>query len=150
MITKKNIEDFYTQKHIALIGVSRDKKKFGYTVFYELKNKTYHVYPVNRHTDSINGSVCFREISHLPDEISAAVVLTPAKETYEAVEQLIKKGIKHIWIQQMSDTPEAITLARKDGINLIYGKCILMFSEPVKGFHKFHKTLLKIFGRLPK
>jgi len=150
MITKKDIENFYTQKKIALIGVSRNKKEFGNIVYAELKKKAYDVFPVNKHTDKINEDVCYKEISQLPNEVTAAVVLTPSGSTYSIVEQLIQKNIKHIWLQQTSDTPEAIELAQKEGVHLIYGKCILMFSEPVTGFHKFHRTLLKIFGRLPK
>ena len=149
MITKIQINEFYSQSHMALIGVSRNKKKFGFMVFNELKNKGYTVYPVNRNADTIEEVVCYRTIDTLPAQITAAVVMTPKKSTLEAVQQLILKGIKQIWIQQSSDTPEAIELAGKNGVNLIYGKCIFMFSEPVTGMHKFHKSILRFFNRLP-
>ena len=54
MITKAQINEFYSQSPIALIGVSRDKKKFGYMVFKELKNKGYKVVPVNSSADIID------------------------------------------------------------------------------------------------
>jgi hypothetical protein len=39
MITKEQIDEFYSQSKIAMIGVSRNTKKFGYTAYSELKKK---------------------------------------------------------------------------------------------------------------
>jgi uncharacterized protein len=82
--------------------------------------------------------------------VKAAVVMTHKAETLATVQQLIQKGIKQIWIQQGSGNKEATEYARKNYANVIDGKCIIMFSEPAEGFHKFHRNLLKLFGRLPK
>jgi len=150
MVTKAQIDEFYSHSDIAIIGVSRNPKKFGYMVYKELKNKGYKVVPVNSNADTIDEAVCYKSIDALPAEVTAAVVLTPKKGTLEPVQQLVQKGIKQIWLQQHSDTPEAKDFAMKNGVNLIYGQCIFMFSEPVVGFHKFHKTLKKLFGGLPK
>ena len=150
MITKAQVDEFYSQSNMAVIGVSRNSKKFGYLVYKELKNKCYKVIPVNSNADTIEDAVCYKNIESLPAEVSAAVILTPKKGTLEAVQQLIQKGIRQIWIQQHSDTPEAIDFAKKNGVNLIHGHCIFMLSEPVVGFHKFHRTLKKLFGGLPK
>lgn len=150
MITKSQIEAFFNNKKIAMIGVSRNSKKFGHTAFVDLLKKGYDVYPVNPHTDSIAEHQCYTSIDLLPTGIDAAVVITSKKNTKEAVSQLISKGIKNIWIQQSSDTPEALACAEGKDINLIYGKCIFMFSEPTEGMHKFHKGIMRFFGRLPK
>lgn len=150
MITKAQIDEFYNQKQLAVIGVSRNKKKFGYLVYNELKTKGYDVVPVNKNADTIDDAVCFNTIDALPAHVKAAIVLTPKKVTLETVQQLIQKGIKQIWVQQNSDTPKAISIAKENNVNLIYGKCIFMFSEPVAGIHKFHRTLVKIFGGMPK
>lgn len=149
MITKAQIEDFYKQGPIAIIGVSRNKKKFGRTVYDELKKKGISVVPVNPNTDKIEGEKCYKDIATLPQEIKAAVLLTAKSKTLEAVTQCATKGITNIWIQQGSHTKEALEFAGKNNVNLIYGKCIMMFSEP-DGMHKFHRTIMKFFGRLPK
>jgi uncharacterized protein len=150
MITKEQIEEFYAQQPIAMIGVSRNKKKFGYVAFNELKTKGYKVVPVNPNADTIDADVCYKSIEALPAEVKAAVVLTHKKETLATVERLINKGIKQIWIQQGSQTKEAVDFAKKNYANVITGKCIIMFSDPATGMHKFHKSLLGFFGRLPK
>ena len=150
MITKEQIEEFYSQSPIAIIGVSRNPKKFGYTAFHELLKKGYNVLPVNPHADAIDDIKCTRNIEELPDYVKAAVVLTRKKDTLDVVKKLIKKGIKQIWIQQGCDTKEAIEFARKNYANLIHGKCVIMFSGQLEGLHKFHYNMMKFFGRLPK
>lgn len=150
MITKTQIEDFYRQGPVAIVGVSRNKKKFGRTVYAELKKKGIAVLPVNPNTDTIDGDKCYKDVASLPEDVKAMVVITPKNKTEEIVKQAGNKGIKHLWIQQMSDTPEALEIARQQGMNLIHGRCIMMFSEPVAGMHKFHRGIMKFFGRLPK
>ena len=49
-----------------------------------------------------------------------------------------------------SPNHETIRIAEEFNIELINKKCIYMFAEPVAGFHKFHRALVKLFGRLPK
>ena len=59
-------------------------------------------------------------------------------------------GIKKIWMQQGSESPKAIKFCKENGIELVEGECIMMFSEPVKSIHKFHRGLNKLFGKYPK
>ncbi len=150
MITKAQIENFYKQGPIAIVGVSRNRKKFGRVVYDELKNKGISVLPVNNQSDDLDGNKCYKDISSLPAEVKAAVLLTKKPQTLDALKQCAGKGIKNIWIQQGSHTKEAIAFAQQNSIDLIHGKCIMMFSEPVAGPHKFHRAIMKFFGRLPK
>jgi len=149
MITKAQIEDFLKQSPIAIVGVSRNKKKFGRTVYDELKNKGFSVLPVNDHTDDLDGVKCYRDIASLPQDVKGAVLLTQKPKTLEAIKQCTDKGIKNIWVQQGSHTNEVLEFGRNNNVNMIHGKCIMMFSEP-DGMHKFHRSIMKFFGRLPK
>ena len=45
--TKASIDTFLSTHKIAIAGVSRDPKKFGYLVFQQLKEKGFEVYPIN-------------------------------------------------------------------------------------------------------
>ena len=144
------ILDFLDGKEFAMAGVSRDRKKFGGTVFADLTQKGYTIYPVNPNTDRIGDHVCYKEIASLPDHVKKLVVITPKNQTRNVVEQAIRKGIRHIWIQQKSDSPEAIKLAEDNHIDLVTGECIYMHSEPVNSVHKFHRSLRKFFGMFPR
>jgi predicted CoA-binding protein len=150
MITKKSLEEFRKSKKLAIVGVSRDTKKFGYTVYNELKNRGYSVIPVNPFVDSINGEICYKDMASLPDDVDGVIIVTPELETYKIAEQTVGKGIKNIWIQQMSETKEVINYLSDKDVNLIYKECILMYSEPVGSLHKFHRFVNRVFGKYPK
>jgi len=148
--TKEAIRSFLEPKTFAIAGVSRDMNKFSYKAFVDMKTKGFTVFPVNPSTDEIQGEKCYRNVGELPSGVTHLVVMTPKMQTQSVVEEAVSKGIRNIWIQQMSETPEAIEAGKAEGINLVTNTCILMHAEPVSGFHKFHRNLLKFFGRLPR
>jgi predicted CoA-binding protein len=150
MVTKKKIEKFLEPKKLAIVGVSRNPKKFGYLVFRDLKASGYEVYPVNPNADKINGDSCYKSVKDLPADINSILILTPKKETDNVLREAINKGIMNIWVQQMSETKNTIKIAEEYQKEIIHRKCIFMFAEPVKGVHKFHRLILKLFGMLPK
>jgi predicted CoA-binding protein len=144
------IKAFLETRKLAIAGVSRDQKKFGYTVLRKLKEIGFDLYLIHPDTDILHGEPCYRDISLLPGDIGGLLIMTPKTETLGVVEDAVKKGIPNLWIQQMSETPESIEYAVSNKVNLVAGQCILMFADPVEGFHKFHRNLKKLFGRLPK
>ncbi len=150
MVTKRDIEKFLEPKKLAIAGVSRNPKKFGYQVFRDLKAGGYEVYPVNPNADKINGDKCYKSIKDLPADIKSILILTPKKETDNALREAINKGILNIWVQQMSETKDTIKIAEEYQKEIIHRKCIFMFAEPVAGVHNFHRFILKLFGMLPK
>jgi predicted CoA-binding protein len=150
MTTLASIESFLSPKKLAIIGASRNPKKFGRHVYDALKEKGFEVYGVNPNAENLNGDPCYRDITTLPDEVDRVFIVTPPEKTAENVRQALDKGIKHIWIQQRSDTSEALELLKETDVNLIFNQCILMYAAPVKGAHKFHRFLIRVFGKYPK
>ena len=148
--SKAAIESFLSSKKIAIAGVSRNSRKFGYTVFKELSQKGFDVYPINPNTNSLGGTPCFQSVSALPSDVKNLLIVTPKDQTNGLIREAVSTGISGIWIQQMSETPEAIQFAEENKVNLISKQCILMWIEPVKSIHKFHRNLKKLFGLLPK
>jgi predicted CoA-binding protein len=149
-VTKEMIEDFFRDRMIAIAGVSRNPKKFGYSVFKELVSKGYNIVPVNPNAESIDTIKCYPNIESLPLDVYSLLILTPKPETDEILKKAISKGIKNIWVQQMSETKETLKIAEEYQKKIIHNKCIFMFTEPVKGIHKFHRALVKVFGGIPK
>jgi uncharacterized protein len=149
-VTKHQITTFLEGKRIAMAGVSRDPKKFGNLVFKDLRKNGYTLLPINPAAESIEGVACFKSVSDLPAGTDSLLIMTPKRATDATLREAISKGIKNIWVQQHSETSETMKIAEEYQREIIFGKCIYMFAEPVPGFHKFHRTLLKIFGGLPK
>lgn len=149
MTTLKQINDFIDSQPIALVGVSRNPKKFGYATFKELKEKGMKIIPVNPNAEEILGDKCYANVKMLPPEVSSIIVFTKKSQTASVIREAKEKGITRIWIQQMADTKEAIDELQGSGINYITGECILMHYKP-HSIHKFHAGLKKLFGRFPK
>jgi hypothetical protein len=149
MPTLQQITDFIDSQPVALVGVSRNPKKFGYAAFKELKEKGMKIVPVNPNAEEIMGDKCYPNVKMLPPEVRSIIVFTKKDLTASVIREAKEKGIKQIWIQQMADTKEAIDELKDTGINYITGECILMHYKP-HSFHKFHANLKKLFGRFPK
>lgn len=149
MATLKQINDFIDSQPIAMVGVSRNPKKFGYTAFKELKEKGMKIIPVNPEADQIMGEKSYPNVKALPSEVNGIIILTKKEKTAAIVREAKEKGINHIWIQQMADSKEALNELNGSGINFITGECILMHYK-AHSIHKFHGRLKKLFGRFPK
>ncbi len=149
MVTLKQINEFIASEPIAMVGVSRNPKKFGFTAFRELKEKGMNIIPVNPHADEIRGLKAYPDIKGLPADTKGLIVMTPKSQTAAVVRDAREKGIKQIWIQQMSESQEAVKELEGTDINYITGQCILMYYKP-HSLHKFHGTLKKFFRRFPK
>jgi predicted CoA-binding protein len=149
MTTLKQIEDFIAAEPVAMIGVSRNPKKFGQQAFKELRDKGLNVIPVNPATGEILGVKAYPNVNALPPEVRSIIIMTRKDQTLGVVKDAKAKGIRNIWIQQMADSKEALKELEGSDINCISGECILMHYKP-HSIHKFHRTLKKIFGRFPK
>jgi len=149
MKTLKQINEFLDSQPIALVGASRNPKKFGYSAFKELKEKGMKIIPVNPLAGEIMGEKAYPSVKMLPPEVQSIIIVTKKDQTVSVIREAKEKGIKQIWIQQMADSTEAIAELQDSGINFITGECILMYYKP-HSIHKFHGSLKKLFGRYPK
>jgi uncharacterized protein len=145
----ENVYKFLNCKKFAIVGVSRNEKKFGNIVYKELKKKNYNILPVNPFMDTYNGEKCYKSINELPPDVEALIVVTKPEITLPIVKEAIERGIKHIFLQKGAQNSEAVEYAEENNVNIIQKHCILMFANP-SGFHKFHRTFVKFFGLYPK
>jgi uncharacterized protein len=150
MVTQNQIQNFLNLKTFAIIGVSRNDKKFGNAIYSELRTKNYTVYPVNPNLEKYENAICYPDLKSLPLKPEGLIIVTNKDKSLGIVKDAHMAGIKNIWLVQASGSKEAIEYCESNNINVIYKHCILMFLEPVAGFHKFHRFIKKIFGGLPK
>jgi predicted CoA-binding protein len=149
MVSIRQIENFIASEPIAMVGVSRNPKKFGFTAFRELKEKGMNIIPVNPHAGEIHGVKAYPDVKSLPSDVKGLLIMTQKSQTAGIVKEAKEKGIKQIWIQQMSESGDALKELEGTDINAVTGQCILMYFKP-HSIHKFHGKLKKFFGRYPK
>ncbi len=150
IISLQNIDKFLNCNVIAVAGASRKEKSFSALAIEHLQKKGYKVLSVNPNfTENKTERNEFKSVADLPENVKNLLVLTNPVQTLTVVKAALERGIKDIWVQQKSETPEVIALCSAHKVNLIYNHCIFMFTEP-EGLHKFHYTLKKFFGGVPK
>lgn len=146
MNTRSNINLFLENKTLAIAGVSRNPKNFGFLVYKTLRENGYDLYPINPNAEENSDTNWFRSVFDVPDHVRNLLILTHRRDTENVLNDAIQKGIKNIWIQQMSETPNSIKIASDNHINLVSKACIMMYANPT-GIHKFHGNLSRFFGK---
>lgn len=148
MTTRSSVDQFLSENTLALAGASRSGKKFGNAVVKDLTKKGYELLLVHSEANEIEGLKCYSDLSELPEQVGGLVLVVPPEQTEKIVQQATAVGIRKIWMQQGSESPEAVKFCEDNGINAIHGECILMFAQPT-GIHKFHRWIWGLIGKLP-
>jgi hypothetical protein len=146
MTSKALVEEFISQPKLALIGVSRSGTKFSNAAQAELQAKGYTVYGINPAGGNVKGNTIYTSLADLPETVDTAIIMLKQEQTAGAVQDCVRHGIRRVWIQQGSESAEALRICREGGVQVICNECIMMFAGKA-GFHRFHRVLREFFGR---
>ena len=149
MTSKKIVDEFLLQKKIAVVGVSRKKTKFGNAIYKELKQKGYQVFPINPNMQTFEGDPCYPDLLSLPEKVDAVVINVPPAQTEKVVREAKEAEINKVWLQQGSQSKDAIKFCEENGIDYVTNECILMFVQPSAFIHRAHKWVWGVLGKLP-
>jgi predicted CoA-binding protein len=143
-----SVQDFISAKRIALAGASRSGKKFGNTAQKELKARGYEVFLIHPEAKEIDGEACYPNLAALRDKVDGVLVCLPASQAGQVLREAAASGLRKVWLQQGAETAELLALGRELGLDLVSGKCILMYAPPVRSFHWWHRAVVKLMGQL--
>jgi len=86
----------------------------------------YNVIPVNPTAKEIMGRKSYPLVSSVPEQIDIVDIFRPSEDVPAVVQDALKKkGIKVIWMQEGIYSPEAERMARENGIEVVYNRCML-------------------------
>lgn len=148
MNTRASIDQFLAQPSVAVVGASRTGKRFGNTVVRELEKRGYDIVVVHPEAEVIDGHPCCRSLAELPHPVGGLLLVVPPAQAAALVPQADAAGIRHIWLQQGSESAAAIDDCRKRGLNVVHGECILMYAQPA-GVHKLHRWIWELLHKVP-
>ena len=121
------IKAFLNKRNIfAVVGASRDPKKYGYQVYKDLKNAGYEVYAVNPNAEEILGDKCYPNLENLPIKPEVVDVVVPPKVTEDVVKACKGLGITRVWMQPGSESEKAIKFCEESGIDVVHGVCVMI------------------------
>lgn len=148
--SRKNIDEFLQQRKIAVVGVSRNKDKFGNMIYRELRTAGYEVMAVNPNADMVEGDRCFAGLGALPVKPDGVILVVPPAQGIQIIEEAARMGVRHVWVQPGANSSEIDLRLVELDLAAVSGECILMYIEPVKSIHAVHRFFRRIFGRMPK
>ena len=123
--TDQEIKDVFTLKKIAVIGMSRHSIKAAHFVPKYLSEQGFDITPINPTTSEILGKKCYPDISSVQHSIDIVDIFRPSEQVLSVIPDAIKKKPKVIWLQEGIHNAEAEKLAMKEGIIVIFNRCML-------------------------
>ncbi len=121
----EQIRDILSLKKVVVIGMSKHSSKAAHYVPKYLSDNGYDITPVNPTTEEILGKKCYDSVSKIDGEIEIVDIFRPSDQVLPFVQEAIKKKPKVIWLQEGIHNSEAEELARKEGIKVVYNRCML-------------------------
>jgi uncharacterized protein len=121
------IARFLESPAYGVVGASRHRHKYGNKVLRCYQQAGRHAIPVNPNESEVEGVACVASVLDLPDDVRSISVITPPRVTERVVEQAIRRGIEHVWMQPGAESDKAVAACEAAGINVIAdGSCVLV------------------------
>ena len=119
------IKDIFSLKNVAVVGMSKNPQKASHYVPKYLSEQGYNIMPINPTTNEILNKKSYQNISEVDQPIDIVDVFRPSEQVLPVVEEAIKMKPKVIWLQEGIHNEEAEELARKQGIKVVFNRCML-------------------------
>jgi len=127
VMDEKLIEEFLKKRNVfAVVGASRDHRKYGHQVYRDLRTAGYTVYPVNPNADEILGDKCYPSLESLPERPQVVDLVVPPKVTNQIVKVCKKLGIRKVWMQPGSESETALNFCKENNIEAVYRVCVMV------------------------
>ena len=121
----EEIKEIFSLKNVAVIGMSKNESKAAHYVPKYLSENGYNIMPVNPTTDSILDKKCYPSVDKIDSSVDIVDVFRPSDQVLPVVQEAIKIKPKVIWLQEGIHNAEAEELARKEGIKVVFNRCML-------------------------
>jgi predicted CoA-binding protein len=120
------IARFLASPAFGVVGASPRRHKYGNKVLRCYQQNGRPATPVNLRETQIEGAACVASVLDLPAHVRSISLITPPSVTERVVEEAIRKGIEHVWMQPGAESDAAVEACRRAGINVIAdGSCVL-------------------------
>ena len=121
----EEIKEFFSLKNVAVVGMSKNPDKAAHYVPKYLSENGYNIMPVNPTADQILDKKSYHSLDEIEQDIDIVDMFRPSDQVLPFVKEAIKKKPKVIWLQEGIHNSEAEELARKEGIKVVFNRCML-------------------------
>jgi predicted CoA-binding protein len=99
-------------KTVAVIGASRDRRKFGNKAVRAFRQAGYTVVPITPNQESVEGLRAYASVLDAPGPIDLATLYVPHSVGERVIDEVARKGINEVWINPGAESPALVSRAR--------------------------------------
>jgi acetate---CoA ligase (ADP-forming) len=135
-----DLEELFRPKSVAVVGASNRPGRVGTSLFRNILQAGYQgvAYPINPSWKSVSGVRCYPDIASLPEAPDLGVVIVPAPNVADTVEELGKAGARGVIVissgfREVGDAgtvleEEVVRRAEKYRMSLVGPNCFGVFN----------------------
>ena len=123
--TDDEIKEIFSFKNVAVVGMSKNPEKAAHYVPKYLSEQGYNIIPINPTTDEILNKKSYQSVTEIDQPIDIVDVFRPSNQVLPVVKDAIRMKPKVIRLQEGIHNAEAEELARKEGIKVVFNRCML-------------------------
>ena len=101
---------------IAVVGASRNRRKFGNKCVRAYQHAGWTVYPVNPSGGEIEGLPAYTRLADVPGELRRIAVYLPPPVAVQEMHHLADRGAREVIFNPGADTPEVLERAQELGV----------------------------------
>ena len=114
---------------VAVVGASRDRRKFGNKAVRAFLHRGYDVVPINPEGGIIEGIPTYASVLDVPRPIDIATVYHQPATGERVIEEIARKAIGEVWLNPGADGARVVARARALGLNPILDCSIVGIGE---------------------
>jgi hypothetical protein len=111
---------------IAVVGLSDNPAKPSHYVSAYMQRMGYKIYPVNPGIEQVLGERSYGSLSELPVKPDVVNVFRAPSQIPAIVDEMLRLGLKNLWVQLGIVNPEAAERAEEGGIRVVMDRCIMV------------------------
>jgi predicted CoA-binding protein len=114
---------------VAVVGASRDRRKFGNKAVRAFLHRGYDVIPINPEGGTIEGLVTYASVLDVSRPIEMATVYVQPAVGVRLMAEIADKGIEEVWLNPGADEHAVVARARALGLDPILDCSIVGIGE---------------------
>ena len=114
---------------VAVVGASRDRRKYGNKAVRAFLHSGYEVVPINPEGGIIEGIPAYPSVLDVPRSIDLATIYVQPTIGEQVIDEIARKGIEEVWLNPGADGSRVVARARALGLEPILDCSIVGIGE---------------------
>jgi O-acetylhomoserine (thiol)-lyase len=121
------------QKTLAVVGLSGNPSRPSNRLARKMQRLGYKIIPVNPVETEVLGEKAYPDLTSVPGPIDIVQVFRSPEAAIEVAKEAALVKPKIFWLQEGVISPEAATIAREAGLDVIHNRCTYKEAQRIRG-----------------